>query len=163
MSDTPGQGPAEPSSGGDTVDLELLTQSWPAVLDRVRLQKVRWHALMSMGRPVAVDGQTVTLEFRPGHQFHAGECGGAEGQRVIGGAIHDVLGLRARLRCVVASHDGGMAPTPHEAEAAEVAEREAMEAAGDLPDEEELRQQAIETLRRNLGATVVDLGGSGPG
>lgn len=162
-SDAPGQAPAEQSSGGDTVDIDLLRQSWPAVLDRVKQQKVRWHALMSMSRPVAVDGQTVTLEFRPGHQFHAGECGGAEGQRVIAGAIHDVLGLRARLRCIVASEDGDTAPTPHEAEAAEVAEREAMEAAGDLPDEEELRQQAIETLRRNLGATVVDLGGGGPG
>jgi len=162
-SDMPAQAPTGPSSGGDTVDLDLLRQSWPAVLDRVKQQKVRWHALMSMSRPVSVDGRTVTLEFRPGHQFHASECGGTEGQRVIGGAIHDVLGLRARLRCIVASDDAETGPTAQEAEAAEVAEREAMEAAGDLPDEEELRQQAIETLRRNLGATVVDLGGSGPG
>ena len=162
-SDTSAEVSAGVSSGGGTVDLDLLKQSWPAVLDRVRQQKVRWHALMSMSRPVAVDDQTVTLEFRPGHQFHAGECGGAEGQRVIGGAIHDVLGLRARLHCIVASDDAEAGPTAHEAEAAEVAEREAMEAAGDLPDEEELRQQAIETLRRNLGATVVDFGGSGAG
>jgi DNA polymerase-3 subunit gamma/tau len=162
-SDTSAEAAAGPSSDGVTVDLDLLRQSWPAVLDRVKQQKVRWHALMSTSRPVAVDGQTVTLEFRPGHQFHARECGGAEGQRVIGGAIHAVLGLRARLRCIVASDDADTEPTPQDAEAAEVAEREAMEAAGDLPDEEELRQQAIETLRRNLGATVVDLGGSGPG
>jgi DNA polymerase-3 subunit gamma/tau len=162
-SDTSAQAPPGASSGGNTVDLDLLKQSWPAVLDRVKQQKVRWHALMSMSRPVAVDAQAVTLEFRPGHQFHADECGGAEGQRVIGGAIHDVLGLRARLHCIVASDDADPGPTAHEAEAAEVAEREAMEAAGDLPDEEELRQQAIETLRRNLGATVVDLGGSGAG
>ena len=153
---------AQPSAG-DTVDLELLKQSWPAVLDRIKQQKVRWHALVSMSRPVALDGQTLTLEFRPGHQFHAGECGGTEGQRIIGGAVHDVLGLRARLHCTVASDDADSGPTAAEGEAAAVAEREAMEAAGDLPDEEELRQQAIETLRRNLGATVVDLREDGAG
>ncbi|HEX6257704.1 MAG TPA: DNA polymerase III subunit gamma/tau [Euzebyales bacterium] len=154
---------AATSGDGDGVDLDLLKRSWPAVLDRVKRQKVRWHALVSMSRPVALDGQTVTLEFRPGHQFHAGECGGADGQRVIGGAIHDVIGVRARLRCVVASDNGDTGPSTEDAEAAEVAEREAMEASGELPDEEELRQQAIETLRRNLGATVVDLGGAGAG
>jgi DNA polymerase-3 subunit gamma/tau len=152
-----------PSTGSEGVDLDLLKQSWPAVLDRVKRQKVRWHALVSMSRPVGLEGQTVTLEFRPGHQFHAGECAGADGQRVIGGAIHDVIGLRARLRCVVASDDAGTGPSPEDTEAVEVAEREAMEASGDLPDEEEVRQQAIETLRRNLGATVVDLGGAGGG
>jgi hypothetical protein len=152
-----------PPPGGDTVDLELLKQSWPAVLDRVEQQKVRWHALVSMSRPVALDDKTLTLEFRPGHQFHAGECGGAEGQRIIGGAVHDVLGLRVRLTCIVASDDADTGPTAQDAEAAAVAEREAMEAAGDLPDEEELRRQAIETLRRNLGATVVDLSDGGAG
>jgi DNA polymerase-3 subunit gamma/tau len=151
------------AADGDGVDLDLLEHSWPAVLDRVKRQKVRWHALVSMSRPVALDGQTVTLEFRPGHQFHAGECGGADGQRIIGGAIHDVIGLRARLRCIVASEDAGASPSTEDVEAAEVAEREAMEASGDLPDEEELRQQAIDTLRRNLGATVVDFGGAGAG
>jgi DNA polymerase-3 subunit gamma/tau len=158
--------PATASAGGhagDTVDIDLLKQSWPAVLDRIKQQKVRWHALVSMSRPIALQDQTLTLEFRAGHRFHADECGGPEGQRVIGGAIHDVLGLRARLHCTVADDDADTGPTAQEDEAAEVAEREAMEAAGDLPDEEELRQQAIETLRRNLGATVVDLGGTGSG
>jgi hypothetical protein len=115
-----------------------------------------------MGRPVALDGQTVTLEFKAGHRFHADECGGEQGQRIIGGAIHDVLGLQARLHCVVATEAD--APPVEDAEAAAVAEREAMEAAGELPDEEELRQNAIERLRRNLGATVVDRAGeAGPG
>ncbi|MBW3605668.1 MAG: DNA polymerase III subunit gamma/tau [Actinobacteria bacterium] len=150
------------SHGDDEVDIELLKQSWPAVLDRVKQQKVRWHALASMGRPVALDGQTVTLEFKAGHRFHAEECGGEQGQRIIGGAIHDVLGLRAQLRCTVATEDEST--TAEDPEAAAVAEREAMEAAGELPDEDELRTQAIEMLRRNLGATVVDhTADSGPG
>ena len=153
-----------PGGGDGAVDLTMLKQSWPAVLDRVKQQKIRWHALVSMSRPIALDGQSVTLEFRAGHRFHAEQCGGEEGRHIIGGAIHDVLGLRARLDCIVADDD---APdhTPAHDEAAAVAEREAMEAAGELPSEDELRTQAIEMLRRNLGATVVDHstgdGGSG--
>ena len=154
--------PASGPEGGADIDLDLLKQSWPAVFDRIKQQKVRWHALASMGRPVALDGQTVTLEFKTGHRFHADECGGEQGQGIIGAAIHDVLGLQARLRCVVAAE--GDATDPGDAEAAAVAEREALEAAGELPDEEEVRQNAIERLRRNLGATVVDHAGeAGPG
>lgn len=145
------------ASGDDAVDLDLVKQSWPAVLDRVKQQTVRWHALASMGRPVALDGAAITLEFKAGHRFHADECGGDEGQRIIGGAIHDVLGVRAQLRCTVAAEDDTLPDDG--AEAAAVAEREAMEAAGDLPDEEELRSKAIERLRQNLGATVVDHAG----
>ncbi|CAN5883920.1 DNA polymerase III subunits gamma/tau [soil metagenome] len=157
VSDSPQ--PAAAAGGEHEVDLDLVKQSWQAVLDRVKQQKVRWHALASMGRPVALQGQTVTLEFKPGHRFHADECGGEQGQRIIGGAIHDVLGLQARLRCTVATEDD----TPAEdVEAVAVAEREAMEAAGDLPDEEEVRTKAIERLRRNLGATVVDHTGEQP-
>jgi DNA polymerase-3 subunit gamma/tau len=155
-----------PSEGGDgAVDLAMLKQSWPAVLDRVKQQKIRWHALVSMSRPIALDGQSVTLEFRAGHRFHADQCGGEEGRRIIGGAIHDVLGLRARLHCIVADDDGPAQSSAHDDEATAVAEREAMEAAGELPTDDELRTQAIEMLRRNLGATVVDhsTGDSGPG
>ena len=138
-----------------TVSFELVLQSWPAVLDRVKQQTVRMHALAAMSRPAAFDGSTLHLEFKSGHRFHADQCGGDEGQKVIGGAIHDVLGVRPRLHCTVATHDDP-GDTGHETEAAAVAEREAMEAAGDLPDEEQLHRQAIDTLRRNLGATVME-------
>ena len=140
----------------DAVDFDLITQSWPAVLDRVKQQTVRMHALLAMSRPTSFAAGTLTLEFKTGHRFHADQCGGDEGQRVIGGALHDVLGVRPRLRCLVANGPDDDDGAAHDDEAAAVAEREAMEAAGELPDEEQLRQQAIETLRRNLGATVVD-------
>ncbi len=152
----PAPAPVSSGAGDDAVDLAMLKQSWPAVLDRVKQQKIRWHALVSMSRPVALDEQSVTLEFRAGHRFHAEQCGGDEGRRIIGGAIHDVLGLRARLHCIVADDGAPDAPSAHDDEASAVAEREAMEAAGELPSEDELRTQAIEMLRRNLGATVVD-------
>jgi DNA polymerase III subunit gamma/tau len=147
-----------PEAGGTdaAVSFELLLQSWPAVLDRIKQQTVRMHALAAMSRPIAFDGSTLNLEFKTGHRFHADQCGGDEGQKVIGGAIHDVLGVRPRLRCTVATHDEGAGDAGHEAEAAAVAEREAMEAAGELPDEEQLHRQAIDTLRRNLGATVME-------
>ena len=152
------QAPQEPEGqqGGDTVDLKLIKLSWPAVLDRVKQRTIRMHALVNLSRPISYDGMTLGLEFKAGHGFHADQCGGEEGQDVIGGAIHDVLGVRPRLHCTVATHDEDSEQAAHEVEAAAVAERELMEAAGDLPDEEQLHQQAIDTLRRNLGATVVD-------
>ncbi len=141
---------------GDTVDLTLIKQSWPAVLDRVKQRTIRWHALVNLGRPISYDGTALGLEFKAGHRFHADQCGGEEGQDIIGGAIHDVLGVRPRLHCTVATHEEDTEQAAREAEAAAVAERELMEAAGDLPDDEQMHQQAIDTLRRNLGATVVD-------
>ncbi|HSK90479.1 MAG TPA: hypothetical protein VK875_04115, partial [Euzebyales bacterium] len=153
--------PEPPSEGaGDSVDFDLIRQSWPAVLDRVKQRTIRMHALVNMSRPVHFDGATLGLEFKPGHRFHAEQCGGEEGQTVIGGALHDVLGVRPRLVCTVGDHEQDGGDPAHEAEAEAVAERELMEAAGDLPDEEQLHQQAIDTLRRNLGATVVNQPGS---
>jgi len=149
-------GQSEPARNGDRVDFELIKQSWPAVLDRVKQRTIRIHALLNMSRPTGYDGTALNLEFKAGHGFHAEQCGGDEGQKVIGGAIHDVLGVRPRLQCTVATHEEDGEQAAHDAEAAAVAERELMEAAGDLPDEEQLHQQAIDTLRRNLGATVVD-------
>jgi DNA polymerase-3 subunit gamma/tau len=151
-----GRSEPAPAPGGDRVDFELIKQSWPAVLDRVKQRTIRIHALLNMSRPTGYDGAALNLEFKAGHGFHAEQCGGDEGQKVIGGAIHDVLGVRPRLQCTVATHEEDGEQAAHDAEAAAVAERELMEAAGDLPDEEQLHQQAIDTLRRNLGATVVD-------
>jgi DNA polymerase-3 subunit gamma/tau len=153
---TPSEPQAKPRAAGAVVEFGLLKQSWPAVLDRIKQQTIRMHALVAMSHPIAFDGSTLQLEFKTGHRFHADQCGGEEGQKVIGGAIHDVLGVRPRLLCTVADHEEATGDAGHEAEAAAVAEREAMEAAGDLPDEDQLHQQAIDTLRRNLGATVVD-------
>jgi hypothetical protein len=152
----PPKSPAEPHAAVDAVEFSLVKQSWPAVLDRIKQQTIRMHALAAMSHPIAFDGSTLHLEFKSGHQFHADQCGGEEGQKVIGGAIHDVLGVRPRVVCTVANHEETAGDAQHEAEAAAVAEREAMEEAGDLPDEEQLHQQAIDTLRRSLGATVVD-------
>jgi hypothetical protein len=146
----------EPPQTSGAVGFEQLQQSWPAVLDRVKQNTIRIHALVSMSRPVAFDGAMLDLEFKAGHQFHADQCGGEQGQQVIGGAIADVLGVRPRLRCRVATRDDDAGDPVHEAEAAEVAEQEAREAAGDVPDEEQLHRQAIDTLQRNLGATVMD-------
>ena len=145
-----------PSVAPDAVDLDLVQQSWQAVLDRVKQRRIRWHALVAISRPISFDGSILGLEFKAGHGFHADQCGTEEGQTVIGGALHDVLGIRPRLRCTVAADDNDTGDEAYEAEAEAVAEREAMEEAGDLPDEERLHQQAIDTLRRNLGATVMD-------
>jgi hypothetical protein len=154
--EVPPEAPSAPPGAPDAVDLDAVTRSWQAVLDRVKQRRIRWYALVAMSRPVTFDGSTLGLEFKAGHRFHADQCGGEEGQDVIGAALHDVLGTRPRLLCTVASDDDAAGDDSQEAEAAAVAEREAMEAAGDLPDEEQLHQRAIDTLQRNLGATVMD-------
>ncbi len=152
---TPGQ-PA-----GQPVDLAAVQHAWESVLEALKQRTKRWHAFASLGRPVAYDEGRLTLEFRSGYGFHAEQCTTPEGQETIAEALERVVGVRPTLRCVLA--DGGEAPAAprtdapvDDAEASSVAETEAAEAAGDLPDAAGAHDEAIARLQRELGAEVID-------
>lgn len=148
----------EPEPPAD-VDLDLVRRSWEAIMDGVKARKIRFHALLGMSQPVDLSGDVLTLEFRPGYGLHAEQCGSETGQAVIGDVLEQVLGIRPRLRCVVADGEAVAEVTDtHQQrdEAADVVETELAEAAGALPDEEASHEAAIETLARDLGATVVE-------
>ncbi|MDP8978335.1 MAG: DNA polymerase III subunit gamma/tau [Actinomycetota bacterium] len=149
-------------SGVVGVDLGLVHDSWPAVLEATKRRTRRLHAFLGEARAVSLEEGTLTLEFRSGYGFHADHCASEASRRVLRDVFGEVLGETLDVRCRVA--DGGDLPPPvaeasnepaaHEVEA--VLETEAAEAAGDLPDEATAHDQAVRTLTRDLGATVVD-------
>ncbi|MFO8076316.1 MAG: hypothetical protein R6T85_09385 [Egibacteraceae bacterium] len=138
-----------------------MQRAWESVLEALKQRKKRWHAFASLGRPVAYDDGRLTLEFRSGYGFHAEQCTTPEGQEMITDALERVVGVRPTLRCTVAD-SGEPAPPPRaegptdDAEASSVAESEAAEAAGDLPDAGDAHDEAIARLQRELGAEVLD-------
>ena len=154
-----------PDGGGhagvqDTgVDLEFVKRSWPAILDAVKSRSRRLEAFVSPGRPVALDNSVLTLRFGSASRFHAEQCASEEWRQPLQEVLHAVLGARLRLDCDVTDTDDEPDPlgaNGADSEAAAVAESEAAEAAGELPDQVEAEQRAIETLTRSLGATLVD-------
>ena len=141
--------------------LDELLQQWDAVLEAVKNRSRRVHAMLQMGRPLSLSATALTLEFPGGYSVHADTC--AEHGELIGAAVAEFIGTAPAVRTVVGS---GEAPavvadqpeTVREAarEAAEVAETEEAERTGTLPDEAEAETLALETLERELGATVID-------
>lgn len=144
------------------VDLDLVKRSWPAVLTATKERTKRLEAMLREGRPVALGAGVLTLEFA--YPFHAEFCESPRSQELLGTVFSEVFGTPLRVRCTVveagepaASRGGGAgADGPSPEEEAAVAETEAAEAAGELPDAREVHAQAIETLTRDLGATVID-------
>jgi len=142
--------------------LDEIVRSWDRIMDRVKARKIRFHAMLQMGRPFALDGNVLTLEFRDGYSLHADHCGSGLGAETIAGAVEDVLGFAPVIRTVMGAGDGHASlmarpadDTQHD-EAVEVMETEAAERHGELPDDGQAEAMALETLTSTLGATVMD-------
>jgi DNA polymerase-3 subunit gamma/tau len=139
---------------------ELLRQ-WDAVLDAVKNRSRRVHAMLQMGRPLSLTDTALTLEFPGGYSVHADTC--AEHGELIGAAVAEFIGTAPAIRTVVGVGEAPAAPVDDEPEAtareaAEVAETEQAERDGTLPDDAEAETLALQTLTRELGATVLDEG-----
>jgi hypothetical protein len=108
----------------------------------------------------------LVLEFPSMYSFHAESCATETSQQIIGEVVESVLGIRPRLECLLADGDARTPPPVAEADgpatsrtdAEDVMETEAAEQAGELPDETEAHERALETLTRDLGAKVLDDG-----
>ncbi|MPZ71717.1 MAG: DNA polymerase III subunit gamma/tau [Nitriliruptorales bacterium] len=154
--------PPEVGGEGDTaIDLELVQRSWDPILDEVKGRKRSLQAWLLMARPVWLKGSTLGLEFRSGYGFHADNCAREDSQVLLGEVFEQILGERLRVECRVADGDERAGPVADdnpslEEQAAAVLESEAAAAAGDVPDAAAAHEQALETLTRDLGATVVE-------
>ncbi|HWH33093.1 MAG TPA: DNA polymerase III subunit gamma/tau [Egibacteraceae bacterium] len=151
-----------PIQGG--ADLGAVLARWDEVMDHVKARKIRFHAMLQMGRPLALNGNVLTLEFRDGYSLHADQCASPQGAEVIAAAVQDVLGFSPAIRTVVGGADAGPAPAVHAADEAEheaqqmaeVMETEDAERHGELPDDAEAEALAVQALTTHLGATVVE-------
>jgi DNA polymerase III subunit gamma/tau len=147
-----------------SVDLEFVQQTWPAVVEAVKGRSRRLHAFLTPASPMGVQGEILTLAFGKGSNFHAEQCASEEWRGHLGAVFSEVLGVDLRVRCIVSDGDDPGATVVEEdpqevaarREAEAVAQNEAEEAAGELPDEREVHDLAVQTLTRDLGAVVVE-------
>ena len=171
---TPALAPADPSAPGplaepppgsvaQALDLGLIRDSWPAVLDAVKgRRRPRLHAYLNMGAPVGLEGRVLTLQFAPQNAFPAEDVTADEWVPLLAEVFTTLFGEPLRVRTVLDA--AAAAPPSREdderarlaAQADDVAETEDAARTGTLPDEAAARDLAIATLRRDLGATVID-------
>jgi DNA polymerase III subunit gamma/tau len=154
--------PTQPLSGGP-VDVDLVRDRWPAVLEAVKSRRRRLHAWLNEGEPRSVEAGVLTVAFRPGYAFHAENVAHQEWVGVFEAVFTELFGLPLRVHTVVA--DGEQEPRSQPVDeteaqfaeqAQEVAEVEAGAAAGALPDDEAAHDLAIAALQRDLGATLLE-------
>jgi DNA polymerase-3 subunit gamma/tau len=78
-------------------DLESVCSLWPAVVELVRRDHALLGALIAEARPVAVDGEDLTLAFASTAQFLKKKAEGRNNRVAVGEALRAVAGGRWRL------------------------------------------------------------------
>jgi DNA polymerase III subunit gamma/tau len=89
----PHEDPATPTSR----DLESVCALWPAVVDLVRGENGLLGAVICEARPVAVDGEDLTLAFAPSAQFLKKKAEDPAYRAAVGEALRAIVGGRWRL------------------------------------------------------------------
>jgi DNA polymerase-3 subunit gamma/tau len=140
------------------VGLDAVRNSWPAVLEAAKRNSRKLGAMLTAGQPVALDGDELTVQFS--YAFHADSCSTDQARTSLRTIFAELLGEPLTIRAVVA--DAGPAvssisadPQPTD-ETEAVLEAEAAEASGELPDAPTAHALALETLTRDLGATILE-------
>jgi len=78
-------------------DLETVCSLWPAVVDLVRGEHALLGALIEEARPVAVDGEDLTLAFASTAQFLKKKAEDPANRTAVGEALSSLTGERWRL------------------------------------------------------------------
>jgi DNA polymerase III subunit gamma/tau len=104
----------EPATG-----LESLRAVWPAVVDVVRADNALIGALIADARPVAVEGEDLTVAFDSSAAFLKKKAEHPDNRAIVSEALRQVTGGRWRLSYVLLESDaesssGAEAPTEEE-------------------------------------------------
>jgi DNA polymerase-3 subunit gamma/tau len=94
------QPPAEPAAAGDAPPLALdqLQEAWQrTVLPAVQARSIPVASLLGEARPAALEGETLTLEFPAGADFHRRQAEEPKNVSVIRDALYEVTGHRLGL------------------------------------------------------------------
>jgi hypothetical protein len=87
----------EASAEGPAPGLEALHALWPAVVDVVRAENALLGALIAEARPVAADGEDLTLAFAATAQFLKKKAEDPANRLPVGEALRAVTGTAWRL------------------------------------------------------------------
>ena len=128
--------PADAATSDRTIDLEQLREAWPhSILAAVRERSTPTAALLEEAQPLSLDGDTLTIEFASGAEFHRRQIEEPKNAAVVRDALFEVTGRKLSVATTVA--DG---PRPVERR-----------------DEGEWSEEdVLSLLRDSLGATEVD-------
>jgi DNA polymerase III subunit gamma/tau len=151
----PGAGPAPASpSEPQARDLESVCATWPAVVDLVRGDNGLLGALIAEARPVAVDGEELTLAFASTAQFLKKKAEDPANRMTVGEALRAIMGGRWRLSYELRDDLGsdGRPAAPEQSEEEWVArfmrEFDAEEVAVEESPENERGEQAVTSNER---------------
>jgi DNA polymerase-3 subunit gamma/tau len=130
-----GNGDDAPASSAPDVSLEQMQEAWSrSVLPAVQERSIPIATLLSEATPSSLDGDTLTLTFRPGADFHRKQVDEPANARLLRDALYDVTGRKLAVTTAVAD-------APDE----------------DTPDETPLgEQEVISLLKSDLDATEIE-------
>jgi DNA polymerase III subunit gamma/tau len=146
--------PASPEPEPAARDLESVCATWPAVIELVRGEHALLGALIAEARPVAVDGEDVTLAFASTAQFLKKKAEDPANRMAVGEALRAITGERWRLsyelRDELVSGDGPAVSEQSEEEwvARFMQEFDAQEISSEELPENERGEQAVTSNER---------------
>jgi len=127
----------------NALSLEEIKNRWSELLEIVRPREMRLEALLRSGRPIGVERDAILIGFQ--YQFHKDKVEEGANRQILEGAFEELLGHRARVRCV-------LAPASQEANSNRRGPAKPATKKTDRPTDDKLVRAAIE----ELGAQVAD-------
>lgn len=93
------------------VDLESVAGRWPRVLEEVKARRPYTFALLADGKPVAIRGEELVVEFPAESQFAAETLQDVRHRELVEEAVRQAVGRKFQVRFVVAEGTK-TSPTP---------------------------------------------------
>jgi DNA polymerase-3 subunit gamma/tau len=87
----------EPMSPLGELDLAMVQELWPAVLQGVAETNQLLAGCLAEARPILVSGRDVTLAFTPDCGFQKKKAEGAAERQMLAGAFRELTGIAPRL------------------------------------------------------------------
>jgi DNA polymerase-3 subunit gamma/tau len=78
-------------------DIAHLKQAWPIVLEAVKKRQAGLAAVLGLGIPDSLDGDTLVIKFPAGHGFQAGQMARGESPKVITEVLLEITGRPLRV------------------------------------------------------------------
>ena len=102
----------------EPVSIENFTRMWPKVLELVRKESVKTHALLLSGNVASCDEKVLELQFSG--SFHCEMMENAENRQALQAVLKKVFGVEPSIRCVAVSGSAVQQQQPEEKDSAEL-------------------------------------------
>ena len=113
------------------VDLDSVSEAWPAVVELVKSENVMLGACLEEARPLAVEGEELILAYPPSAAFHKRKAEAPASRAAVAEALRSLTGVGWRLRYELA---------------------EGLEADGDARPEERTEEEYVARFMREFDA-----------